>query len=247
MDYEKLHEEHKKLDYKRVEMTEHDFERRKLERKRMQKKAKMYGEKMMNRKKMNVEPDSYDEMIETVDTLLSSLISPTEIFQPEKTSPAAVSQQFPSPTTTETIEIPEPDTYETEYFSFPTTDIIEIAELDACETAITIPSVSTTKSGQPKVSDTTKPTTTTHPLQPFNPTIDTPLHSHPPSTPERIFALNLSAAHHARITTAEAIRSQKQNASLAFDAGKVGNRPKLTFGQAVVKGFRGVFGEEGCW
>lgn len=220
----------KKLDYKKVEFTEHEFEKWVFERRRMQKM-----EKMQEKKKRIVEPNSFDEMIDAVDALMSSLISPTETMEPPKTSKVAA---------------------EIEKSHFPTTQVIEIAELDARETAIaTTPSPTETDNSNNNKSLIPEevPSPTTHPIS-----LTTALHSNPPTAPERAFARNLSSAHHARMMTANAIRSSEgmkgqSNSLAAFDAAtEYGKGVKKTtkmssFGGAVQKGFRGVFGQERCW
>lgn len=226
-DYEgrqNFHEEQKKLDYKKVESAEHEMEKWVFERKRMQKREKIQEKK--KRRRM-VEPNSFDEMIDAVDALTSSLISPTEAMEPQ--TPSYAAEQFPPP---------------------PTKTMIEIAELDACETAIiTTPSPSPSLPAETDHNNKnrTKPSKpsesiTAHP---------SPLHSNPPTTSERLFARNLGSAHHARMITADEMANQKK-ALAAFDAvtqyGKgVKKRTKMSFGEAVQKGFRDVFGGERCW
>ena len=222
------HEGYKKLDYKSVESTEHEFEKWAFERKKAQKKKKKQGCRWEIEQKVDIEekkifdPNSFDEMIDAVDTLLASLTSPTETIEPPTTAKAAATS--------------------------PTVEIIEIAELDAEETAMIPkpPSSSTSSTHAETGNKAAEPKTTTHTaLAAIDPT--TALHSHPPSASERAFAVNLGGAYHAR-------RKEQQNALSRFDTltqyGTVvkKKKTKLSFREAVNKGFREVFlGEERCW
>ena len=224
-------EEQKQLDYKIVQLTEHEFEKWVFERKRMQKREKIQEKK----KKRISEPNSFDEMIDAVDTLMSSPISPTEIMKPRKRSIATAA--------------------EIEQFHFPTPHVIEIAELDACETAITTtppPSTSSpaecdnSNNESLELEEASEPTT--HPI-----TLTTALHSNLATASERTFARNLSSARHARLMTVNAIM-MGQDSLATFDAvTEYGQGVKKTtmkmssFGKAVQKGFRGFFGEERGW
>ena len=264
------HGEHQKLNYKKVEFTEHEFERWAFERKKAQKKKKKkqacgqeVEQKVDVEEKKPLDPNSFDEMIDAVDTLLASLTSPTEaIIEPPTAAEVAVAPSPPAETTG------------------------EIAELDVEETAIPKPPSSTSstaaESGNNKPA---RPETTTHttadslaaPSKTVDPT--TALHSHPPSASERAFAVNLSSSGARTMTSSssssskpgrDAARRKEQNALLlaAFDAatqyGAVAKKKKkkkkttkLSFCEAVNKGFREVFfggggvrrgvGEDGGW
>ena len=250
-------EQGKKVDYKKVEFTEHEFEKWAFECKKKggekKRKRERKQENLDGRKKVRiVEPNSFDEMIESVDALLASLESPvakTVIGREKAPEVFAMSEH--------------------EYASSPATAVIEIAELDAWESAIprsnetAIPKPSTpiaetgTKPAKADVCDTaTKVATCKENITtPAYPVIDitTALRSNPPSSSEQSFARNLTNAHRARMIAA---MSTHELALPTFDEatgydGNVApakkNKTMMTFSKAVSKGFRGIFGEEGCF
>lgn len=249
-------EHRKKLDYKKVEFTEHEFEKwafecKKGEKKMMKRKRKQEGLERRRKKIRVVKRNSFDEMIESVDALLASLESPVARTIGREKAPEIVAMS------------------EHEYISSPTTAIIEIAELDACESAISKsnetvipePSTQTAETGikpaKADVSETTKNVATCKEniITPAPPAIDftTALHSNPPSSSERVFARNLTNAHRARMVAA---MSTHELALPTFDEAteydneapeKKKKKTKLTFSKAVSKGFREIFGEESCF
>lgn len=209
-------------DGQEVELTEAEAERMRVQQ-RMQ-------EKIDEEEQAN-ESSSFDEMIKSVDALLSST-SLAEVIPPTTPSPATSPYTSPPPPETTTS-----------------------ADFSARETTTAAPSGLNPATADPHT--TTTPTTA--PLPPITPT--TALHSHPPSSTERTFAHDLRAAHHARLTAAEPTQEKRRiptpaNALAAFDAvtqygGLIPHtnkkKKKLTFAKAVVRGFRGVFGEERRW
>lgn len=273
---QKLQKQRKKLDFKEVEFMEQEFQKWADECQKLQKKKKKKStmHKQTQKKIAVVEPNSFDEMIDSVDTLLSSLTPPTtETSSPTKTSNAAATTH-PSP---------------------PTASTIQIAELDACETAITKPSLPT-DTPRAKVHVPTTTTTHTPPPPPLPLTFTTALHSNPPTRTDLAFARNLRTVHRtlhsdrtiatkpqpssaptltavthhggktnvfkAAIGAMTQRRGGKKRAVIeaAVDAvarqrgkgaaGKKKGRMEgmgLSFSEAVDKGFRGVFGEERGW
>ena len=267
------HGEFQKPNYKKAEFTEHEFERWAFERKKARKTkkkkahAREFDQKVDIEEKKPLDPNSFDEMIDAVDTLLASLTSPTE----------AIIEQPPPQTASDEIFAVD----ESMELSSPMAEIIEIAELDAEETAI-IPKPSSssstsssthaetgTKIAEPEI--TTHHTTTaaadglaaTTSTSTKKKTIDltTALHSHPPSASERAFAQNLSSARMRTFSSSEPgrdARRREMNALAAFDTltqygmlatkKKKKKTTKLSFCEAVHKGFREVFrGGERCW
>ena len=172
----RFHEEHsKKLDYKKVELTEDEFEKGAFECKKGETKRKRKQEHL-ERKKIKVrDPDSFDEMLESVDALLASLESPVaKTFKREKVPEilAMSEQEYISSSITEVIHIAEfnesadtllspleppvikniktQTTFEAtvpSHTSSQPTAIIEIAELDAYDTNIPQQSKPTAKTG----------------------------------------------------------------------------------------------------
>ncbi|KAF6223299.1 hypothetical protein HO133_000141 [Letharia lupina] len=267
----KLRNQRKKLDFKEVEFMEQEFQKWADECQKLQKKKKSKMHKQTQKKIAVVEPNSFDEMIDSVDTLLSSLTPPTtETSSPTKTSNTAATTH-PSP---------------------PTASTIQIAELDACETAITKPSLPT---DTPRAKVHVPTTTAIHTPPPPPITFTTALHSNPPTRTDLAFARNLSTAlhsdqdqrtiatkpqpnaptliavtHHGRKTNVfkaaigamTRCRGGKKRAVIeaavdvvARQRGKGAAEKKkgrkermgLSFSEAVDKGFRGVFGEERGW
>ena len=179
------------------------------------------------RRKGVVERDSLVEMIEAANALLSSSMLDMEVIEPPKMSSIAVIEQPPSPRAS----------------------IIDVAELDACETAITKSSSSTTRPstadtcGTPAEAEASTITVTAVVLPPFarpfsltDPiSFNTALHSNPPSSSDLAHARNLTSAHLKRTMTTNAVRERQtmgtQNALAAFDMvtqyGTVGKRTIL--------------------
>ena len=202
-------------DGQEVELTEAEAERMRVQQ-RMQEK--------IDEEEQASESSSFDEMIKSVDALLSST-SLAEVIPPTT----------PSPATPPHTPQPPPKT-------------ITSADFSAREPATAAPSAFPARADAH--------TTTTNAITPT-----TALHSHPPSSTERTFAHDLRAAHHARLTAAEPTQEKRliptpANALAAFDAvtqygglipHKNKKKKKLTFAKAVVRGFRGVFGEERRW
>lgn len=216
----------KKLDHRRVELTEQEMEKWAFECRKTQKKRRnVEGRKKVaeeeeqqqqqqQEEQKGVEPNEFDGMIGEVD------------------AEAAMPEQPSSPTAT-----------------------INTAELDACEVPVPKPASSPAETDpQPaKEQPTVIAATSEKNNIPFSLPIDptTALSSNPLSPTERAFARDLSNAHHARLMVAKASREEQENALVAFDAatgyGKVSKKTKLTFSGAVSKGFKGIFGEERCW
>lgn len=115
----RFHEEHsKKLDYEKVEFTEHEFEKGAFGCKKGEKKRKRKQEHLERKKIRVVEPSSFDEMLESVDALLTSLESPVARTIKREKAPDALAMS------------------EHEYTSSPMTEVIEIAEFnDTLESA----------------------------------------------------------------------------------------------------------------
>ncbi|KAF6241403.1 hypothetical protein HO173_000113 [Letharia columbiana] len=171
---QKLRNQRKKLDSKEVEFMEQEFQKWADECQKLQKKKKKSTMHKQTQKKIAVvEPNSFDEMIDSVDTLLSSLTPPTtETSSPTKTS------------NTTTTTHPSP----------PTASTIQIAELDACETAITKPSLPYLHPARKSTRAHDHRDSTPPPPPPL--TFTTALHSNPPTRTDLAFARNLSTAHH---------------------------------------------------
>ncbi|CAD6583904.1 MAG: hypothetical protein ASARMPREDX12_001483 [Alectoria sarmentosa] len=265
------HGEHQKPNYKKGEFTEHEFERWAFERKKARKTKKKQGCRREIEQKVNIEekksldPNSFDEMIDAVDTLLASLTSPTE----------AIIEQPPPQTASDEIFAVD----ESMELSSPMAEIkFEIAELDAEETAI-IPKPSSSSSSTHAETGTkiAEPETTTHHTtttaaddglaaatttttttskKTLDPT--TALHSHPPSASERAFARDLSSARMRTSSSSKPGWDARMNALTRFDAltqygmlatkKKKTKMTKLSFCEAVHRGFREVFrGGERCW
>lgn len=244
-------EQRKKLDYTKVE--EFEFEKWAVECKGERKRKRKQELVERRRKKIRVvEPNSFDEMIESVDALLASLESPVARTVGRGKVPEVFAMS------------------EREYTSSPPTAIIEIAELDACENAVPMsneiaipkPSTQTTETGTKIAKADVCETATSvaackeNITAPAHPVIDftTALHSNRPSSSDRAFARNLTNAHHARIIAA---MSTHELALPTFDevteydkvapVKKKKKNTKMTFSKAVSKGFREIFGEEGCF
>lgn len=240
-------EHSKKLDYKKVEFTEHEFEKGAFECKKGEKKRKRKYEHLERKKIKVVEPNSFDEMLESVDALLTSLESPVARTINRENVPDVLAMS------------------EQEYTSSPPTAIIEIAELDAHETAIPRPSTPTRHTGsKPTLADNRKKgkdIVSCKELIITPPVIDltTALHSNPLSSTERAFARKLGKAHHAHRVVdlgnhelalpifGEVTEYDGKGATAKKKKKTKTKKMKLSFSKAVSRGFKEIFGEESCF
>ena len=249
----------KRLDCRMVEVAEQEVEKCVLKREvgkgeegeeeeeKKWKERNAEAERRKMRRKVVVERNSLVEMIEAANALLASSILDMGVIEPSKMSSIAVIEQPPSPTGS----------------------MIDIAELDACDTAITTKRPSTGETCEkPAVAEASTVTATSVILPSARPidltkpiSVDTALHSNPPSSSDLAHARNLTDAHLKRTMTTNAVRERQtmgtQNAQAAFDMvtqyGTVGRRTmlkryvsvarktKLSVSEAIHRGFRGVF------